>query len=163
MKKKSPKGKKPTITVNNRIQSFGDEENGKIRINVKRHFIPYEKLGKGYEEYRHKSKSPVEELADTVYHETYHAKNPKATEKKTYAITRKAMKEMTYAEKEKLAAKVRNKKNHYQQGALKRKFKMKPGKVEPGTYISKMNESKVHKKTNPAKASNFKLGVEALI
>ncbi len=85
------------------------------------------------------------------------------TEKETYQKTAKAMKEMTFAEKEKLAAKVRTKANHYKQGAIKRKFKMGRGTVEPGAYIKKMNESKVHKKTNRADTSGFKSGVQALI
>lgn len=129
------------------MKSYGtyEDKTGILEINKKKH------------------KGDISEEADSLKHELYHRAHPKATEKKTYAITKQAMKEMTYAEKEKLAAKVRNKKNHYSQGALKRKFKMKPGKVEPGAYISRMNDSKVHKKTNPAKASNFKLGVEALL
>lgn len=140
--KKLPKRK---IVVDNHIKAFGEEEGGKIKINLSKH------------------KGNNAELADTVWHESYHAKHPKATEKVTYKKTRVAMKEMTYAEKEALAKKVRSKSINYKRGAIKRKFKMGREKVEPGALIQRMNESKIKRKTNPASSSNFRSGVEALI
>lgn len=154
------KKKKISIKIDNKIPSFGEEKDGKIKINVRKHFS---KKARKEDSRIRRSTSPKEELADTVFHETYHAKHPQATEKETYKKTRIAMKEMSYSEKEALTKKLRMKKLNYKSGAIKRKFKMKPGKVEPGVYISKMNESKIQRKTNPAKTSDFKLDVEALI
>lgn len=128
------------------MEEFGNEDGGKIQVNVKKH------------------KGNKAELADTIFHEKYHAKHPKASEKKTYAVTRKAMKEMTYAEKEKLAAKVRNKKIHYSQGSLKRRYKMGRGKVEPGVLLQKFNEAKSKKKTQSAqRISKQRLSVMGLV
>lgn len=138
--------KKPSIVINNRLKEFGNEEGGRIQINVKKH------------------RGDKAELADTIFHERYHAKHPKATEKETYKKTHKAMKEMSYAEKEKLVAKVRTKSNHYKQGVLKRKFKMGRGTVEPGTYLRKLNESKAMRKSEPSKVlSKERLGIMGLI
>lgn len=107
------------------MEEFGNEENGKIEINVRKH------------------KGDKAELADTVFHEEFHAKHPKASERTTYKKTRKVMKELSYAEKEKLAAKVRMKKIHYKLGAAKRRHKIsRSDKVEPGDMIRKNNESK---------------------
>jgi len=44
---------------------------------------------------------------------------------------------MSYKQKEALTKKVRMKKLNYKGGALKRKFKNGPGKVEPGAYNKK--------------------------
>lgn len=74
------------------------------------------------------------------------------------------MKEMSYGEKEKLAAKVRNKKIHYKQGSLKRRYKMGRGKVEPGVLLQKFNESKTHMKNRSAKGiSKQRLGIMGLV
>lgn len=116
--------KKTRISVNNRLKEFGNEQGGRIEINVRRH------------------KGDRAELADTVFHEQFHAKHPGATEKTTYMKTKEAMKQMSFAEKERLAAKVRGKSAHYRQGALKRKFKMGRGNVEPGAFIKKLNEAR---------------------
>ena len=135
--KKLPKRKK--IVVDNHIKAFGEEEGGKIKINVAKH------------------KGDKKELADTVFHESYHAKHPKATEKKTYKVTRKAMKTMPLSEKDKLVAKVKG--IHQKQGALKRKFKMGCGKVEPGAFLKKYKELKTMKKSG----SNERLGIMGLV
>lgn len=47
------------------------------------------------------------EVADTIYHEIYHSKHPKATEKTTYKKTRFAMKKLGKKAKQKLYAKFR--------------------------------------------------------
>lgn len=127
------------------MEEFGNEENGKIQVNIRKH------------------KGNIGELADTVKHELYHAKHPKASEKKTYAITRKAMKEMSYVEKQKLAAKVRNKKTHYAQGALKRKFKMGNHKVEPGEFIKKFNETRRQKRSSSKSISLRRISIDGLV
>lgn len=137
--------KKPIFKVNNNLKEFGNEQDGKIEVNVKKH------------------QGNRSELADTVRHELNHMKNPKASEKKIIKKTKIDMSKMSWGEKEALIKKVRNKKMNYKGGALKRKFKMGRTKVEPGEYISAMNKSKVSKKTNPARTSGFKLGVQALI
>ena len=136
------KKKKVSIKVDNHMRSFGEEEGGKIKINL------------------HKHKGDKQELADTVYHESYHAKHPKATEKVTYKVTRRAMKNMPLSEKEKLAAKV--KANHYKSGDLKRKFKMGRVHHKAGDFIMRMNESKSSIKTN-SKPSLRKIAVDGLI
>lgn len=139
------KKKKPSLVVDNKIKAYGEEQGGKIKINLSKH------------------KGNKSEIADTVYHESYHAKHPKATEKVTYQKTHAAMKEMSYNEKVSLANKVKMKNNHYAQGAAKRKLGItRHEKMTPGSLISKMNEQKVAKRKQP-KTSNFKLGVEALI
>jgi hypothetical protein len=137
--------KKKKIVVDNHIRAFGEEEGGKIKINVRRH------------------KGDKEELADTVYHESYHARHPKATEKATYKKTAKAMKEMSYSEKVKLADSIHRKSIHYRQGSLKRKLKLGRGKVVPGTFYKKYNELKFQNKQNRRnKISPRKLGIMGL-
>jgi len=140
---KLPKrAKKKKIVIDNHMKSYGEEEGGKIKINVARH------------------KGDKKELADTVFHESYHAKHPKATEKTTYKVTRKAMKVMPLSEKEKLVAKV--KANHYKSGALKRKFKMGRVHHKAGDFIARMNESKSSvKKTN--KPSMRRIAIDGMV
>ena len=60
--------KKPKIVINNKIRAYGteDDKTGVIEINKKKH------------------KGDKAELRDTIAHELYHFKHPKATEKKTY-------------------------------------------------------------------------------
>lgn len=137
------KSQKVKLKVNNRIRAYGEQEGKTITINLRKH------------------KNDTSEIADTLTHEMYHVKHPKATEKKTYKVTRTAMKEMTYAEKEKLAAKVRNKKIHYSEGALKRKFKMGRGSVAPGEYFNKSKQPV--RKSVKSKQGNFRAGVMGLI
>jgi hypothetical protein len=63
--------KKPKIKVNNHMKAYGteDDRTGVIEINKKKH------------------KGDKSELKDTIAHELYHFKHPKATEKKTYKST----------------------------------------------------------------------------
>ena len=143
--KKITKRKSPKIKINNHIKAFGEEQNGVITINKKKH------------------RGDKAEEADTLYHELLHAKHPKMTEKETYKKTRKAMKEMSYAEKEKLAAKVRNKKIHYSSGSLKRKFKMGRGNVEPGAFLKKFNETKHQKKSISQSPSLRRIAIDGMV
>jgi len=131
MKKKLPKRK---IVVDNHIKAFGEEEGGTIKVNVRKH------------------KGDVKELADTVYHETFHAKHPQATEKTTYKKTKVAMKEMSLSGKRALADKVKRKTMHYKAGAIKRKYKMGRGNVEPGAMYKKYKETTAKKSSSPKKS-----------
>lgn len=137
--------RKKGIFVNNKLKEYGNEEKGRIEINVKKH------------------KGDKAELADTIKHEILHRKHPKSSEKSIQKKTQVDMSKMSYSEKEALTKKLRHKTLNYKGGVLKRKFKMSAGKVAPGAYIQAMNSAKVQRKTNQAKTSNFKLGVEALI
>ena len=124
------------------MHSFGEEEGGKIKINVRKH------------------RGDKMELADTVYHEKYHAKHPKATEKTTYKVTRKAMKVMPLSEKEKLANKVKG--LHYKQGAFKRKFKMGRVHLKTGELIERMNQSRFSEKQTK-KPSVRRIAIDGLV
>lgn len=143
--KSLPKRKKK-IVVDNHIKAYGEEEGGNIKINLRKH------------------KGDKAEIADTLVHEEYHVKHPKATEKVTYKKTAQTMDNMSYGDKVKLVSKLRAKQNNYKKGAIKRKFGIdRHEKLEPGALIQRMNEQKVVRKTNQPNSSNFKLGVEALI
>lgn len=144
--KRVKKKRKAAIKVDNHIKAFGEEEGGKIKINVRKHFRGV----KG-------TKSPLMELADTVYHETYHAKHPNATEKVTYKKTRSAMNEMSHEDKMRLARKVL----HYKAGAVKRKLKLGRGNVEPGAMYRKYKQSESVKKS--VKKPNKRLGIIGLV
>lgn len=113
--------KKPKIVVNNKMKAYGqtDVKTGVVEINKKKH------------------KGDKKQLADTIKHELYHVKHPKATEKQTYKNTGK-LENMSQAEQTKLIAKLRMKKINYKGGAMKRKLKLK-GDLKPGDMISKMN------------------------
>lgn len=115
--------KKAKISVNNKMKrGLGrmDPKTNKVEINVKAH------------------KGDKKELASTVKHELLHVKHPKMTEKEVYKKSRKT--KILPQEQSQLLAKLRGKKIHYKQGALKRKFKMKT--ATPGDFISRMNDSK---------------------
>ncbi len=56
-----------------------------------------------------KNKHNYPGVADTIFHELYHVKHPKATEKTTYKKTRQAIKKMGRKAKQKLYAKFPNK------------------------------------------------------
>lgn len=113
--------KKLKIGVNNKLKgAFGETVIAKgkptvIRINVKRH------------------KGDKAELADTVKHELFHAKHPKASEK----ATQKAMpKTINQSEQARLIAKLKG--GNYIQGAAKRKLGIsKKDKLAPGDLINK--------------------------
>ena len=138
---KLPKRKKK-IVVDNHMKSFGEEEGGKIKVNIKKH---------------HGDKK---ELADTLVHELYHAAHQKATEKTTYKVTRKVMKNMPVSEQDKLVARV--KANHYKSGALKRKFKMGRVHHKAGDFIERMNESKSSQKQTK-KPSLRRIAIDGMI
>lgn len=117
--------RKIRISVNNSLKEFGNEEGGKIQINVKKH------------------KGDKAELSDTIHHEILHAKHPQASEKAIQKKTKIDMSKMTYSEKEKLASKVRMKKINYKIGSIKRKLKVsRQDKVEPGDMINKYSQTK---------------------
>lgn len=119
--------KKYKIKINNKLKGdYGTEENGKIEINLKAHYK--------------KGKLDRKELASTVKHEIMHAKHPKMTEKQVYKKTQKT--KIPFSEQQKLISKLRNKKLNYKIGSMKRSLGMKKNKVEPGTFISKVNENK---------------------
>jgi len=141
---KLPKRKKIKISVDNKIRAFGEEQGGKIKINVEKH------------------KGNVKELADSVYHEVFHAKHPQATEKATYKKTHEAMKEMSLSEKRALADKVKRKTMHYKAGAVKRKFKMGRGAVEPGAMYKKYKETASEKSSSPKKSVD-KISIMGLV
>ncbi len=85
--------------VDNKMHGYGDfdEATGQIRINKKRakkdpmHKRPIKKGAKKYPE-----------VLDSIVHEEFHKRNPKATEKKTYKATKKIVKKLTPKAKKKL-------------------------------------------------------------
>lgn len=121
---KKSKVKKYKIAINNKIKSYGsmDPKTNKIVINVKSH------------------KGDKAELASTIKHEMMHVTHPHMTEKQVYKKTAKT--KIPEAEQNKLIAKLKNKTRNYKVGALKRKYKLGRGDVEPGTFINKINSQK---------------------
>jgi hypothetical protein len=125
---KRRKGKR-ALMVNNHMKEYGNEDNGKIEINVKKH------------------RGDKAELADTIKHELIHRMHPSMKEKTVYKKTAKAMKEMSYVEKEALTKKLRMKKLNYKSGAIKRKLKItRSENVAPGDMIRKSREAKLDKR-----------------
>lgn len=118
---------KPKIVINNKIKAFGqtDTKIGRIEINRKKH------------------KGDRSQLADTIKHELYHVKHPKAHEKTVYKKT-PAIGSMSKSEEDNLISKLRNKSLNYKVGIAKKKLKLK-GDLKPGDLISKMNDNKVIK------------------
>jgi predicted SprT family Zn-dependent metalloprotease len=144
------KKKKPKIVINNKLKGalggsdfIGKKATGKIHINVKAH------------------KGDKAELASTIKHEMMHVMKPKATEKQVYKATAKT--KISFAEQQKLIAKLRGKKLNYQSGAIKRKFKMGKVNSKPGDFISKMNESKINRVKNNQSVSKTKLEIMGLM
>lgn len=119
--------KKAKILINNKLRGALGRihvNTNKIEINVKKH------------------KGDKAELASTIKHEMMHVKHPKMTEKQVYKKTAKT--KISPQEQALLIAKLRTKKIHYKEGALKRKFKIARGeKTEPGTFIRKANDAKL--------------------
>lgn len=115
---------KPMIVANNKMKGYASQQGKKIEVNVKKH---------------HGNKT---ELANSIKHELLHLKHPKAKEKTIQKKAKIATENMSHSDKMKLIAKIRMKKIHRQEGVLKKKFKMAPGEVGPGAYISKINEAK---------------------
>ena len=70
-----PKVKRLKIRVNNKIRSYGQEDDrtGEIQINVRKH------------------KGDKKELADTIKHEVIHLHHPKMHEKTVYKKTKGEM------------------------------------------------------------------------
>jgi hypothetical protein len=136
---------KPKIVVDNKLKGYGqtDTNTGVVKINKKKH------------------KGDKKQLADTIKHEMYHVKHPKATEKTTYKMTGK-LENMSMAEQNKLIAKLRMKKLNYSQGAVKRKLHWK-GSAKPGDLISKMNESKINRKVNLNSPSKQNVAIRGLV
>lgn len=142
---KTHKKRKAKISVDNKLKgSYGETtiQKGKrpiVKINVKKH------------------KGNKAELADTIKHEMYHAKHPKATEKTTY----KAMpKVISPAEQNRLIAKLRSKKTNYKVGAAKRKLGIsRRQKTEPGSLIRAMNERKQNRITNTIPTSRERVAI----
>lgn len=123
------KKKKPVLRINNKLKEYGNEQDGKIEINVRKH------------------KGNKAELADTIRHEILHAKHPKMNEKKIQKKTKVDMSKMSYTEKEALIKKLRMKKINYKLGAVKRKMKItRSDKVEAGDLIQKANEQKLSRR-----------------
>lgn len=122
MKTKKPKMK---IRVNNRMRALGrmEPETNLIEINRKAH------------------NGDKAELASSVAHEIMHVKHPKMTEKQVYKKTAKT--KIPPAEQRELLKKLHRRTLNGRVGGLKRKFKMKKeDKVEPGTFINKVNSQK---------------------
>lgn len=88
--------------VDNRMRHFGDTDlNAKIiRVNKRKAKNP---PAKKQPLNNHAKKYP--ELLDTIVHEQYHAKHPKATEKTTKKQTRKLITKMVPKQKKKLYSK----------------------------------------------------------
>lgn len=138
--------KKPKIVINNKMKAFGqtDVKTKVVEINKKKH------------------KGDKKQLADTIKHELYHVKHPKATEKQTYKNTGK-LENMSNSEQNKLIAKLRMKKINYKGGAMKRKLKMK-GDLKAGDMISKMNEQKRSNiKSNNQPISKERLAIMGMV
>lgn len=111
---------------------------------------------------RKKHKGDKKQLADTIKHELYHVKHPKATEKATYKNTGK-LENMSKAEQDRLIAKLRMKKINHKMGAVKRKFKVK-GEAKPGDMITQMNEQKRSSiKNNNQQISKTRLSILGLV
>ncbi len=122
------KKKKYKIVINNKLRGdYGamNPRTNKIEVNLRAH--------------KKNGKIDRAELAGTIKHELLHVKHPKMTEKQVYKASAKT--KIPPMEQHKLIAKLRKKKIHYTQGALKRKLKFKKDeKVEPGAFIRKANE-----------------------
>lgn len=120
------KKKKAKVMVNNKIRAFGqmDPKTNVVEINVRKH------------------KGDKTELANSIHHELLHVKYPNMKEKEVANKADKETLQMSPAEKNALVAKVRGKKLHYKQGAMKRKFKLGRMDAEPGTFISQVNENR---------------------
>jgi hypothetical protein len=82
------------IKIDNKMRSMGEEDNGKIKINVK--------LSKKYTTSGKLNKHRYPGVADTILHEITHARHPKMHEKTVYKKTRLAIKKMGKKAKKKL-------------------------------------------------------------
>ncbi len=140
--------KKAKIVVNNKLKgALGSSEfkkgnipTGKIEINVKKH------------------NGDRAELASTIKHEMMHVKNPKMTEKEVYKRTAKT--KIPPQEQSKLISKLQTGVSNHKLGAMKRKYKV-DGK--PGDLISKVNESKITRKTNQSIPSKERISIVGMV
>ncbi len=125
-----PKKKKAKMVVNNNMKAFGqmDPKTNVVEVNLKKH------------------KGDKTELANTIHHELLHDKHPDMSERDVKNKADRETNQMSQVEKERLVAKVRNKKMHYKQGAMKRKFKMGRSDTKPGDFIRKANEAGLSKR-----------------
>lgn len=98
-----------------------DPNTKKIKINVKAR--------------AHKDKR---ELASTIKHELMHVKHPKMTEKEVYKKTAKT--KISESEQRDLLKKLHRATITGREGALRKKYKIAPGKVEPGAIFNKAKE-----------------------
>lgn len=138
------KKNKPKVIVNNKIKGFG-------QMNTKTNLIEVNKK---------KHKGDKAQLADTIKHELMHVKHPQMKEKQ---IQKKADIH-SYAEQQRMVAKLRNKKSNYKGGAIKRKLKIKAGeKTEPGQFIRMANETKRETSNSPKSISKEKLSIMGLV
>lgn len=148
MKLPSRKKKKAKIVVNNKMKAYGqmDPKTNKVEINVAKH------------------KGDKTELANSIHHELLHVKHPSMSEKDVANKADRDTIQMSPAEKNALVAKVRGKKLHYKQGAMKRKFKLGRMEAKPGTFIDQMNEiKKKDYKSNNQSLSKRDLSIRGLI
>lgn len=129
--------KKYKIVVNNKMRDAmgnvnidreGKSSDGKpikIQINMRAH--------------KKKGKLDKAELASTVKHELLHIEEPKLTEKEVASRTAKT--KIPPAEQAELLKKLHRTTLAGREGALRKKYKMKPGeKVEPGAIFNKAKE-----------------------
>lgn len=116
------KKKKYKMSVDNKIKSYGwmDPKTNKIKINVKSH------------------KGDKAELASTIKHEIMHVTHPKRTEKEVTKRTAKT--KIPLQEQAQLLKKLHRATIHGREGALRKKYKIAPGKVEPGAIFNKAKE-----------------------
>lgn len=135
---KNLSARKAKLSINNKLKgAFGqmDPDTNKVQINLKKHYK--------------KGKLDKAELASTIKHELLHVKHPKMTEKDVYKKSAKT--KIPPKEQYQLLAQLRRKKLDQETTTLKRKFKMDPNeKVEPGTFITKMNTQKAESPRNVA-------------
>ncbi len=139
------KKKKAKIVVNNKIKAYGqtDTKTNLIEINKKKH---------------HGDKR---QLADTIKHEIYHTKHPKAHEKTVYKKTGH-IENMSSQEQNKYLAKLRMKGINQKVGAVKRKFKLK-GQAKTGDLISEINKRKITRKTNQSIPRKERVSIMGLV
>lgn len=139
--------KKAKLVVNNNMKAFGqmNPKTNKVEINVKKH------------------KGDKTELANSIHHELLHVKHPNMSEKDVANKADTETLQMTPAQKSALVAKIRGKKLHYKQGAMKRKFKLGRMEAKPGTFIDQMNIKKKEFKSNNRSLSQKQVAIRGLI
>lgn len=94
----SEKGYK--YTVNNKMKSFGTTDTQKKKVQINKKMSKKTTLYGGKRKNSRDPKYPG--VLDTIVHEHYHAKHPKATEKTTYKKTKQLVKNMGRKQKQKM-------------------------------------------------------------